>query len=465
MAKYTLADVVARCGLEVRSNGYANCPFCGDTRHKLHFDFDRDFFRCNACQASGRTLHFYARMVRGLEELPGSRQERKELSESLAEFMGDVKPISPEDRRRKERQATIHIKSDSELHTVYSALYQIPELALSKEHFGALLKRGLTPEAIRRNAYRTIPEKMSVPDTICKFVAEPESKEEFQKYQAARRKLPPDQVKAGLYLADCLVQQGFDLSGVPGFFRFRDRWCLRYIPGILIPTRNLTGQIVVNQVRRKLEPKYITLSCGGWPGAVTESVSRCHFPLGSSPISAGTSLVLTEGPLKADVAVSLSKGNLAMAAILGINATADFYSTIPALTALGMKVVLNGLDMDRLTNPNVGKGAAEIRKTLQEKGVPFQELYWGREYAEYKLCLFEAAAFAAHLAVSYPPEATVFDKLFYVSKVLWKAGLNPCSAEIGGEKISYYWETETKGIDDALLKNKNPFVFYGAQYK
>ena len=469
MATYTLADLVSRYDIEVRPNGYANCPFCGDRRHKLHFDFVRDFFRCNACGASGRVLHFFARMQYGLETIPSSAQGRQNLSLALAEFMGDYTPaLADIPRQPKRKRIEIHTKSDAELHAVYSALYEIPELALSKEHFENLMKRGLTPEDIQRNGYRTIPSQMNVPDVFTRFVAEPESKEELKKYQNAGRKLPTTHAQAGLYLADVLVRKGFDLSGVPGFFQFRGHWCLRYIPGILIPTRNLQGQIVVNQIRRKTEPKYITLSCGDWPGAVTDTVSRCHFPLSNAPISSGTAIVLTEGPLKADVAVSLSHGALSMVAIPGINTTADLYARIPALIALGVSRVLNGLDMDRLTNPNVGKGAAQIRQTLHKQNVPFQELYWGQAYAEYKLPQMEAFAFSKGLRIQCSPEASVFDRLYFVSQTLWKAGWNPCSAKIGGQKYSYYWDPNTKGIDDALLAakgSKSPFVMQNVEYK
>lgn len=436
MATYTLADLVSRYDIEVRPNGYANCPFCGDRRHKLHFDFARDFFRCNVCGASGRVLHFFARMQYGLEQLPSSTEGRQKISLALAEFMGEYPP-APADTQRQSKgtQIEVHTKPDAELHAVYSALYEIPELSLSKEHFEDLTRRGLTPEDIQRNGYRTIPEQMKVPEAYSQFVEESESKEELKKCQKAGRKLPPAHAKAGLYLADILVRKGFDLSGVPGFFQFRGRWCLRYIPGILIPTRNLEGQIVVSQIRRKTEPKYITLSCGGWTGAVTDSVSRCHFPLGNAPIGPGKSIVLTEGPLKADVAVSLSRGSLSMVAIPGINTTADFYARVPALTALGVSRILNGLDMDRLTNPNVGKGAAQIRRTLQKQGVPFQELYWGQAYAEYKLPQMEAFAFSKGLRIHCPPEASVFDRLYLVSQTIWKADWNPCSALICAQRL------------------------------
>lgn len=92
-------------------------------------------------------------------------------------------------------------------------------------------------------------------------------------------------IQLGLYVANCLEREGHSLQGIPGFFKFGSHWCLTYSPGILIPTRNIQGQIVIWQVRRKYEPKYLTLSCGSLPGAVTDTVSRCHFPLGNSPLS------------------------------------------------------------------------------------------------------------------------------------------------------------------------------------
>ena len=111
--------------------------------------------------------------------------------------------------------------------------------------------------------------------------------------------------------AEPLVRQlaaEFDLTHVPGFFRRRDRWHLRFVglAGFYIPIRDHKGRISALEIRRDTDdPKrrYLLLSSAG-----------ADFPLGANsgapphfarPCQAGEAILITEGALKANVCAEL----------------------------------------------------------------------------------------------------------------------------------------------------------------
>lgn len=258
------------------------------------------------------------------------------------------------------------------------------------------------------------------------------------------------QIQLGLLAAQLLEERGHVLDGIPGFYKFGNHWCLVYIPGILIPVRNITGQIVRWQVRRKYgEPKYKTLSLSSMPGAVQDQISRCHFPLANDKPSDTVKVIFTEGPLKADIAKALSNDPCAYAAICGISNTKDLLDDcIKPLKKAGVKELYNGFDMDRLTNPNVRKGSEKLRMELQQRGIRVIPMYWGEKYATERLMIYQSIAKARHVSVPpYPHQLPVFEKLNLVASALNDAGIDPGKQT----KDSQYWESETKGIDDYLF--------------
>ena len=446
-ANVTLAEILAKLEIPVNARGNADCPFC-QRKQKLHFDFRTNLWRCPSCGASGGVLHLYARYQLGMESLPSGKAERKKIALELIKFMGYDHPDI-----RKSRPAPIKREPDTPpafdayLGKVYEAMANLPCFALSQKHKEALLRRGLSESDIERNGYRTFPYQLppisKEIETLFNSVT-PSLREGITEKKARK-------IKFGMMVSHELEKAGFSLKGVPGFYQFGGNWCIYFLPGMLIPTRNLSGQIVSWQVRRDFgDAKYITLSCSGLPGAVNTGVSRCHFPLGNAPLNdPNVRVIFTEGPLKADVALALSAGQTAFAAIPGVNNTKDLLRNLSKLRKAGLKTVFNGLDMDRLTNNNVREPSAALTKKIAEMGIQVIPMYWGEGYARLRLMMETTIANAKGVPIPTPEyPVSVFERLDMVSLALHKAGIAPLKTL---PKNIRHWEAETKGIDDYLM--------------
>lgn len=472
-----LKDLVDRLGIEYDSRNNAHCPFCdpeGKYRKNLHFEFTDDKFRCNRCGQNysgpeggkGRTLHFFSLYVLG-KPLPPKGQGRAEVREKLFEFMGEsyTPPTAQQRRAEKQKAPEVPVLPDAQLDAVYSAMANIPVLQLTKEDEANLLKRGLSKEAIERNGYRSIPYKPFIPDCYHKMYEDAGG--DHLKQKLFKRRIDSWKIKLGLMIGHTLTSAGYTLKGVPGFYQFGDHWCLHCSNGILIPTRNMHKQIVIWQLRQNsADPsyRYITLACGslGLPGVVTEKVSRCHFPMNNAPFDGNADVLYTEGPLKADVASELYGHPSVFLAIPGIGNTEDMFRQLGMLCkAYDLKDIYSALDMDRLTNHNVQSGSRKIHEYLtKELHLAVHELYWGTEYAERKLNILSSVAKLRAIPVPIPRYYTVFNRLDLVTEALWLRGIdactfpNPCGRK-QDDTVSYYWEKETKGIDDFLFHYAN----------
>lgn len=455
-----MSELLDRLGLEYTSRGnLLICPFCG-SKKSLHFNDDKGMWICPKCKprSSGKVLHFYARYVLNMDVLPSSKTERGKLSKELCEFMGyeSVEPhkaVQPSIDKRKANR--VSVAPDAQLHAVYSEMQNYPLLQLTPAHRKELLKRGLTAEAIDRNGYCSMPEDF---DNVAPYIDlyEKEGGEKTRQKIFAKWRYPAKYIQIGLAIAAALLSKGLELQGVPGFFKFGQSWCYWVNPGIMIPTRNIKGEIVVWQVRRKVvrrsDPKYITNHCGSLPGAVTDSVSRCHFPLGNAPMGPDVPFVFTEGPLKGDVASCLMGTPAFFAAIPGITVIQDFLSHVEDYRAAGVQVAKNGLDMDKLTNPNVREGSEKLMKELQMRGMAVRQMYWGERYARYKLTTLIQLAKLHNVVLPDIAHLCVFDQLCEMAITLEKANIMACQYNRGpNDKISFYWDPETKGIDDYYL--------------
>lgn len=458
--KYTIFDLVERLGFEITTRGNISCPFCTEPekRKTLHLKEEDDYWRCNKCKSSGGVLHFYSKYALGYD-LPPSKEGRSEVANQLRDFMGDSsaqQTAAPTEKKKKAPK--VPVASDAKLHAVYSAMAQIPALQLTSDHRKELKRRGLSDEVIERNQYRSIPNNPVVPDCYVEMyeTAGGENlRSELFSWHSSRN------VQFGLMIAHTLVAAGYDLTGVPGFFKFGDKWCLWFMnPGILIPTRNMHGQIVIWQVRQKRTPKYLTLSCSNLPGTVTEEVSRCHYPLGNAPISPDVPVLFTEGPLKADVACQLYYSPVVFFAIPGICTTKDLIRNLRIIKkAYNITEVNNALDMDRLTNPNVRNGSRDLVTGIQDLGMTVRDMYWGTDYATRKLMALDLIAKLRKVPVPEAAINTVFDKLCAVAEALNDAGINPCKVkDASGKSTLYYWESETKGIDDFLMHRSEDYI-------
>lgn len=251
----------------------------------------------------------------------------------LDEAMGPVSVNSLPDPPQTEPERA----EDSILYKVYTSLLRA--LTLSDAHRESLRKRGLSDEEIDKRKYRTLP---------------------LQGRAGLARQM------ADSYGADLLLK-------VPGFYVHEEggkRWLtLAGAPGLLIPVRDLSGQIVAIKIRADDPgegPKYTWLSSskhgGPSPG------NRVHVPAFGGE---RTSIRITEGELKADIATALSR-----ILTLSIPGVSSWRQVLPVLKECGAKTVRLAFDADAKTNPNVARAFGLTAKALEQEGYEIEVETW-----------------------------------------------------------------------------------------
>ena len=447
---FNIEQVANILGLE-RSSGTSakttiynvKCPECN--KNKLNINVAKGVWNCPRCGIGGGTLSLYVRF--GLGELNYTKEAGKRAMKEIKKQLGigfDTKYQYTNSDNSNYVDDMTHL-SDSQLDKVYSRMLKIPALRLLSEHRANLLKRGLTQETIESNEYRSLPERLYLPkgkrETLDEFKAE--ELDILYRERPELKKLGKKNIISGLYIGTYMHDYlKYDLTNVPGFFQIKGIWCFKYTPGILIPVRNIKGEIVNLQIRTDSgKLRYMTVSSKGYENGVSGG-SRTHFPVNNPPIGPDTEIRITEGPLKADVALSMTKpSNVAYIAILGVNSTKDLSIVIDRLSECGCNTFVNAFDMDKLTNPNVARAMKKIKKIVTEKGLRYRQLFWDSETADQVLKNQTTVLKNNNLQVEYKAE-DVFCKILTNTSALFQ------------HKIDYptVWpNANSKGIDDYLL--------------
>ena len=311
------------------------CPCCDDGRDKhLNINVSKEVFRCPKCGVSGGMLALYSLYTNVPIQKAGA---------AIRDRMG-ITDNSYQPKRRepiKVHRETVKeypITDIDTRHATYSALLNC--LSLSKDHKENLLRRGLTEDEIVRLGYKTTPV-MGMPS-----------------------------------IARQLLTDGLYLAGVPGFYRNeKDEWTfVNDNRGILIPVRDEEGRIQGLQIRLdNVEKRKFR-----WMSS-TDRKDGCRAE-GWTHFSGEPSetLVLTEGPMKADVINALS--GWSVLAVPGVNALKKLKASLETLRAKGLKRVQTAFDMDMLTNPNVKNGFEELLALLDEMDFTFGTYLWDPRY-------------------------------------------------------------------------------------
>lgn len=333
--KISIVEAARRCGLVLdsrtlrRSEVGASCPFCGDHpgKHHLSINTQLDVYRCNLCGASGNSITVYAR-VKGVSN--------KEAYRALAQE-SKIYPIPKQPTPQNTEQQPLPLEVR---HAVYTDMLE--HLTLLDKHRENLLERGLSEERIQQNQYRSMPET-----------------------EQGRR-----------LLASLLQAEGHDLLGIPGFRTYYGDWTLSGPNGFLIPVRNKDGLIQGLKIRLDGEEaanrKYRWLSSRDMPNG-TRSYSWVHVTGNTN----STRAFLTEGPLKGDVASYLAHDAL-FVCIGGVSALNGLTDTI---RALGVTEVVEAMDMDQMTNPQVRNAVLKMRKEVQTiRGIRYSKYTWNPAY-------------------------------------------------------------------------------------
>lgn len=122
--------------------------------------------------------------------------------------------------------------------------------------------------------------------------------------------------------------------------------------------------------------RYITLSSKGFPQGTSSRV-RVHFPITNPEINSDTIIRITEGPLKADIALSFTTNlNVVYMAVMDVNSLNELKQIFKDIKPNDIKIVQNFLDMDKLTNINVLKGSKNLEKIILQNGHKYKMGYW-----------------------------------------------------------------------------------------
>lgn len=435
-----------------------HCPECdsqNSRKRHLNVNLQKGRWRCPKCGSYGNAVNFYCfykfgKFQMDKNEYTAMAQELEELIRNGRRFEGQT-----DVRRQKKSYQQIEsspIASDDVLDKAYRTLLRFDVFKLSASHKANLLKRGLDEETIVRNGYRTFPT--AVPEKILK-----QERAYYAKNWAKLRSADPilqrtkeEHIMLGLAIGAYMQTHNIQIEGVPGFFKILDRWCFLITgSGIVIPTRNMEGKITSLQVRRDHgSVRYMTVSSKGLPLGVAENISRCHWPLENSSLTSGRlpEIILTEGPLKADVALHLARksGNvnfpIAFVAIQGVNNTKSLFADCEILKQNGLKCITNALDMDRATNVNVMKGSQNLTRKFHELGMDVEHLLWDAEFAQKHIDTLEELCRKHDIAIPNRSD-NVFLTVSRLSFLLHEA-------KVASKRIE--WNPKSKGIDD-YLKN------------
>lgn len=331
--KLTMRDVAYLCGFPQPNSGRGNinisCPKCDSKRRHLNVDFVHNVFRCPKCGFSGGIFDLYSALT-GVSRDDARVDMYNRLNGSEAPALPKWTP-PPEGKP---------LASIEKRHTVYTELLQC--LPLAKDHRENLNNRGLTDAAIAWNQYKTAPTY--------------------------------GYTKIAKALIDKLGQDA--LSGVPGFYRTEtDEWTLETLErGILIPVRDIQGRIQGLQVRldKVDKRKYRWVSSRQRrDGSATKAF--CHLSGSVVP-----EIMLTEGPLKADVVRALT--GRTVLAVPGVNALSALEPVLLELKQLGMQKIMTAYDMDMLENPHVREANNKLGELLAKHQIHFGMYYWDAAY-------------------------------------------------------------------------------------
>ncbi len=436
------------------SSYFVACPFCGE-KYKLNINPRKNVYNCVTCasDSGGGALDLYTRVVLGERLRTGPSGNSKKAFAKLMEDLGENKnPLLQRATAAKKlmpKEEYSPIRADDEiLNRVYSALLDFPEFCLSDEHRHNLLHRGLSEELIERNKYRSITDYNWASDykkynpEIGTYLSEILALKELPLLSKAGKNYLLACAIVGQYL--CNKTEG-DLYGVPGAFYWKKHWFFHLDSGMIIPTRNTKGEITCLQFRKSTgNRRYFTISSKGLPEGVERGISRTHFPLGNSAINKDTKVLLTEGPLKADVAQSLMPNSFFIA-IQGVKNVNELPSIFRDLKAQGVTTVLNALDMDKLTNIHVLKALKAIEILASKEGLKLRAMYWGKEDVFSMFARMQQECLSNKLLPEFRED--MYQSIIAMSQKLYQADIPYLRDEDGNHD---YWPAASKGIDDYL---------------
>ena len=347
---FDLLDTAELCGLDIKSRTLAKeevearCPYCNDHRYRMYLNRITHMFFCQNCGTGGNAVTLYADCnPKGIRLT--NFESYKALSAEPSVRQYDVPVI--------ESRGEPPIRELSERSEIYLEFLKL--LRLEKDHLTNLLNRGLSTEIIKGNMYKSFPTDKTERQWICDNLA-------------AR----------------------YDLTDVPGFYRSGGRWSIIGLKsGILIPICSKDNLIQGLQIRfdnppvkritaadgkvtEKVGGRFRWLSTGG--NGFTDGTGITSYIHVTGDVSSDT-LYLTEGGMKADIASYLSGGRL----FIGLTGVQNVRYLKEIVTSLHPKRIVECLDMDVRTNPQVQRAQSKIQAICTPLCEEYKRFFWPKE--------------------------------------------------------------------------------------
>lgn len=338
METFHMTDIISILGLPYPMRGqnsyYVRCPCCDDNPNKKHLNINiqKDVFRCPRCGVSGGIFDLYS-LYTGIP--------REGVLKALTEKIGRPKCVERPKVQILPRETAVEecpIIDVETRHATYSALLE--KLTLAKDHLQNLRNRGLTDSDIEILGYKTTP------------------------------------VVGMTNIAKQLQSEGKYLAGVPGFYRTEngDWTFVREARGILIPVRDRNGLIQGLQIRldnvQRRKFRWIS-SAEREDGCKAEGWVHIAGDI-------RVKMILTEGPMKADVIHALS--GFSVIAVPGVNSLLRLKPVLEDLRKFGLTEIKTAFDMDFSTNRHVQDGLRNLLALIDEMNFRFGTYVWDPRY-------------------------------------------------------------------------------------
>ena len=362
-----------------------NCPFCekaglpADTKHKYSVNVDKDAGHCFRCGASHGLLSLHQALV----DKPLTLEEaRVDLMKRFNGLPSDVqtkithsKERIQEENKRQLETASLQVRDD-----VYRKF--LNQLTLSKAHYNDLIRRGLTPEEIKNNGYKSVPVVGNI--TFAK-----NAMSSYDTWKAIKNHYK---------------------WGIPGFYDIRsdEPKCVALKNGYFVPVRTIdpdTGLIKISgmQIRYDDLPKdatkeekehyakykwftsnFKTRNNGSSvkDGCSASGCENIHFA--GDWVHVPKQVILTEGALKADVSASLIKRctgkSVAIMGLVGVYNTSQLIEALFYAKDRGCEEILIAVDMDYREKPQVKLAMQNIIKIIDNSGIRHNVFNWNPAY-------------------------------------------------------------------------------------
>lgn len=338
MGRYIEIPILAaarRCGIRLddrtleRREVQGYCPFCDGTRNHLFLNTETNQWYCQKCGRGGNAVTLYAGVF-GVNNKAAFQELTQDKTLRFTPRKGKAR------RKPPAALAPLGIR-----HDVYYDMLSMMDL--SEEHRRDLLRRGLSPERIQENRYRSVPADWR------------------QRQKIARR------------LAEC-----YPLAGVPGFFTRNGGWSLWGRPGFLVPCLSPEGYIQGLQIRLDdtSRGKYRWLSSNPEYG-YENGTAACSWVHVTGDLSKDTACV-TEGSLKGDVA-SFLRNDALFVCVPGAGNIEFLADTLAALP--NIKRLVGCYDRDQMRNPNITQAVSKMEAEIKARlGIPYEPFVWDDRY-------------------------------------------------------------------------------------